>query len=275
TQVKIDNDYMNLFPALHLKYSFAPTTNLRFAFTQGIARPDYFDLAPYRWIIPDDDEIIAGNPDLEPTESMNLDLMFGHYFQGIGAINAGVFFKSLDKVIYEVATRLEGGNFDGFDELKKVNGGSADLYGFEISWMQQLTFLPGFLNGFGIYANYTYTETDVNLDFEDRDVLPGQAGDVGNFGLSYEKDRFSARLSLNYTSEVLVQVEADKEKDRWDDERMQLDFSGSYEFIDGFEFYLDAINLTNAPQRVTYNRLRPRENAYYSWSLRSGIKIDL
>ncbi len=274
--VENDNDYTNIFPALHLKYKLSPLTNIRLAYTQGIARPDYFDLAPYRWVIPDDDEIISGNPDLEPTESKNVDLMFGHYFQGIGAINLGLFYKSLDKVIYEVSTRLEGGNFDGFDELKKVNGGSADLYGFEISWMQQLTFLPGIASGFGVYANYTYTKSDVDLSFEERNVLPGQAGDVGNFGLSYERDRFTARLSLNYTSEILVQVESDKDFDRWQDERIQLDFAGSYEFWKNFEFYVEALNLTNAPQRVYFNVTeRPRENAYYGWSVRSGLKISL
>jgi TonB-dependent receptor len=276
TDVSNDNDYTNIFPALHLKYKISPYTNLRLAYTQGIARPDYFDLAPYRWIIPDDDEIIAGNPNLEPTEAKNVDLMFGHYFQGIGAINAGVFYKKLDKVIYEVAERIEGGSYDGYDELKKVNGGGADLYGFEISWLQQFTFLPGILSGFGVYANYTYTETDVDLTFSDRDVLPGQAGDVGNFGLSYERDNLTARLSLNYTSEVLVQVESDENFDRWNDERIQLDFSGSYEFIPGYEFYLDVINITNSSQRVYYHVTdRPRENQYYSWSLRSGFKINI
>lgn len=276
TPTKNDNDYTNLFPAVHLRYKISPFTNIRLAYTQGIARPNYFDLTPYRWIIPDDDEIVAGNPNLEPTESQNVDLMFGHYFQGIGAINAGVFYKKLDKVIYETATKIEGGNYDGYDELKKVNGGSASLYGFEVSWMQQFTFLPGFLSGFGVYANYTYTKSDVDLTFSDRDVLPGQAGDVGNFGLSYEKDNLTARLSLNYTSEVLVQVESDENFDRWNDERIQLDFSGSYEFLEGFEFYLDVLNITNSSQRVYYHvTTRPRENQYYSWSLRSGIKINL
>lgn len=276
TAASNDNDYTNLFPALHLRYKISPYTNIRLAYTQGIARPDYFDLAPYRWIIPDDDEIVAGNPNLKPTESKNVDLMFGHYFQGIGAINAGLFYKKLDDVIYVAAERIEGGSYDGFDELKKVNGGSADLYGIELSWMQQFTFLPGFLSGFGIYANYTYTETDVDLTFSDRDVLPGQAGDVGNFGLSYEQGNLTARLSLNYTSEVLVQVESEEGFDRWNDERIQLDFSGSYEFLPGFEFYLDVVNITNSSQRVYYHvTTRPRENQYYSWSLRSGVKVTL
>lgn len=276
TKVSNDNDYTNFFPALHLRYKISPYTNVRLAYTQGIARPDYFDLAPYRWIIPDDDEIVSGNPNLEPTESQNLDLMIGHYFQGIGAVNVGLFYKKLDKVIYEVAERIEGGSFDGYDELKKVNGGSADLYGFEVSWMQQLTFLPGFFSGFGIYANYTYTKSDVDLTYSDRDVLPGQAGDVGNVGISYEKNKLTARLSLNYTSEVLVQVESNEEFDRWNDERPQLDFSGSYEFTRGLEFYLDMINITNSSQRVYYHVPdRPRENQYNSWSLRSGIKLSI
>ncbi|MDZ7721765.1 MAG: TonB-dependent receptor [candidate division KSB1 bacterium] len=251
--VSQENDYVNFFPAVHFRYNISPMTNVRLAYTQGIARPNYFDLAPYRWIIPDDNEIVAGNPELEPTESKNMDLMLGHYFQSVGAINVGLFYKSLDKVIYPAATRIEGGNYDGYDEIMQVNGGTADLYGVEIGWMQQLTFLPGFWNGFGVYANYTYTQADVDLTYADRDVLPGQAGDVGNVGLSFERGDLTARLSFNYTSEVLVEVETDKEFDRWNDERLQVDFSGSYEFIPGFEFYIDAVNLTNAVKRVYYH----------------------
>lgn len=35
------------------------------------------------------------------------------------------------------------------------NGGTADVYGFEVAVQRQLDFLPGFLKGFGVYLNYT------------------------------------------------------------------------------------------------------------------------
>jgi len=272
-----DNSYNNLFPALHFKYDISPKTNLRLAYTQGISRPDYFDLAPYRWVIPDDDEIVVGNPDLNPTESSNIDLMFGHYFQGIGAINAGLFYKNLDQIIYRVVTQIEGGAYDGYDKLGKVNGGTADLYGVEVSWMQQFTFLPGFWNGFGVYANYTLTESNVDLKYSERDILPGQAGNVGNFGFSYEKYDISSRLTLNYTSELLVELGEDgMEFDRWEDDKLILDFSGTYEFLPGYEFFLQVSNITNEPNKVYYHVPKyPRENEYHGRSIRAGFKVTL
>lgn len=38
-----------------------------------------------------------------------------------------------------------------------VNGQNAYLYGFEASYEPHLGFMPGFLGGFGINANYGYT----------------------------------------------------------------------------------------------------------------------
>jgi len=276
TKVTNENSYNNIFPYVHLKYKVTPFTNIRAAFTGSIARPNYFDLAPYRWIYPEDLEILEGNPDLEATTSLNFDVMFDHYFQGIGVISAGFFYKSLDKVAYPQVFFQEGGVFDGYEIEKPVNGGSAKLYGVEINWMQQFSFLPGFLSGFGIFANYTYTKSEAELEYRDWSTLPGQAGDVGNVGLSYEKGKLSARLSFNYQSEVLSQVGKNADYDRYMDKRLQVDFSGNYEIISGLNFYLDLINLTNAPERQYFGvTSRPRLNEFYSWSLRSGIKLSL
>ncbi|GAF04609.1 outer membrane receptor [Saccharicrinis fermentans DSM 9555 = JCM 21142] len=58
------NDYTNLLPNLHLKYKLNKNSILRFAYTNTIARPDYFKLVPFQEI-EDGDEISLGNPDLE------------------------------------------------------------------------------------------------------------------------------------------------------------------------------------------------------------------
>lgn len=272
-----DNNYNNIFPYLHLKYKIASTTNARFAVTRSIARPNYFDLAPYNWVNPDDDEITRGNPDLLPTVSTNLDLMFEHYFHGIGVASVGLFMKSLDKVIYNRTTQQVGGAYDGLDIIQPVNGGSATLTGIELNWQQQFTFLPGFLSGFGIYGNYTYTKSKADLLYNKSwSELPGQAADVGNVGLSFEKYNITARISLNYNAAVLYEVGETEDYDRYMDAHTQVDFSGIYKITDYLDFYLDLINITNAPDREYFHVTeRPRVNSYYGFSLRSGIKVTL
>jgi len=270
------NSYNNIFPNIHLRYKLTPRTNIRLAYTHGIARPNYFDLAPFRWVFPEDEEILMGNPELKPTTSVNYDFMAEHYFSGIGVLAGGVFYKDMDKVAYPRIYRQEGGTWDGYWIEQPINGGAAKLYGFEINWLQQFTFLPGILSGFGIFGNYTYVKSEAELEYRDWDVLPGQAGDVGNLGLSFEKFGLTARLSMNYNSAYLYEVGETEDYDRYTDDHLQLDFSAAYQVLDNMSIYLDMVNLTNEPRRDYFGvDTRPRMNEYYSWWMRGGIKYEL
>lgn len=276
TPAKQENSYNNIFPDIHLRYKISPRTNVRLAFTTGISRPNYFDLAPYRWVFSEDLEVLEGNPDLEPTTAINYDLLVGHYFRGIGVLSGGLFYKSLDKVSYHRFFRQSGGALDGYLVEQPVNGGSAKLYGIELNWMQQFAFLPGFFSGFGLFGNYTHTKSEANLQYRDWSVLPGQAGDVANVGFSYEKFGLTARLSLNYNGALLYQVGETADFDRYTDDHLQLDFSASYQIIKGLDAYVQMVNLTNEPKREYFGiPSRPRLNEYYDWWMRGGLKFSL
>ena len=279
--VNLNNNYNEIFPHLHLQYNFSKQTDLRFAVTKGIARPAYFELAPYFWL--SDRIIMEGNPDLKPTKSTNLDLMFGHYFQGIGALNIGLFGKKLEDIIYENASLIEGGVYDGYIRDQKVNGDNASLYGIELSWMQQFTFLPGFAKGFGIYANYTYTHSTTDIQRMDADenirtikTVPGQLGNVGNIGLNYEKYGFNARLSLYYAQGYLYDVRETEDLDRYYDDYTQLDFTCSYGFNKHFEVFVNGNNLLNSPTREYFHvKDRPRVNQFIGTTFIGGIRYTL
>ena len=275
--VKQTNSYNNVLPALHVRYRLNPLTNLRFAVTTGIARPNYFDLAPYQWVFPENQEVLKGNPDLRPTSSLNLDFMFEHYFTRVGGVSIGIFYKNMKDIIYHNVVRQQGGTFDGYFVEQPINGGDASLTGVEVGFTQQLTFLPGVLSGIGIFGNYTYTKSKANLTYRPNyKTLPGQAADVGNLGISYDKFGLTARLSLNYTSELLYKVGDNPDFDRYTDKRAQIDFSASYEVIKGLSVYLQMINLSNAPSREYFGVPdRPRLNQYQSWWMRSGIKFKM
>jgi TonB-dependent receptor len=273
---RVETNYNNIFPYLHLRYTPFDRTNIRAALTQAIARPNYYDLAPYYFLIPDENELIEGNPELEPTLSTNIDLMFEHYFQGIGVASIGLFYKNLEKFIYERNWTQVGGQFDGFDRRKPVNAGSSELYGIEINWQQQFSFLPGFLNGFGIYANYTYTKSEADLEFRDRSVIPGQAGDVGNVGLNFEKYGLTARISANYRSEVLTGVGDLPKFDNYSDESLRIDFTSIYNIFRNFSVYVNIRNITNENDRSYLGiKSRATEIEYYGVSIDGGLKITL
>ncbi len=47
-----ENDYGKLFPMIHLRYRLGENTNIRSAWTNSLARPNYYDLTPYRLVFP-------------------------------------------------------------------------------------------------------------------------------------------------------------------------------------------------------------------------------
>jgi len=286
----LTSSYNHVLPNLQFRYRLLSMTNFRLAITRALARPNYWDLAPRREIDPDGPEIVSGNADLIPTTSINIDLMAEHYFQGIGIASGGIFYKKMDDIIFTITRDISGGAYDGYEEEKPVNGGSANLFGVELNWNQQLTFLPGFLDGFGVYANYTHIWAKADLDddvinstfsseedFKKRDdVLPGQTGDVANFALSYEKFGFSGRLSLTYQGAYVTEVGKRKDFDEWRDDHLQIDFSATQDVWSGLKAYLEVINITNEPRRDYLGiTSRPIQREFYSWWMRVGLKVSL
>ncbi len=274
-EVKEKRDYNNLFPMIHFRYNLTNAAQLRVAYTQSMSRPNFWDLAPHFTIDNRRERIRSGNPDLDPTTSNNIDVMGEYYFQGIGIASAGFFYKSLKNIIYESTRDLESGAYVGYEQEQTINGGDATLYGVELNWQQELTFLPGVLSGLGLYLNYTHTWSKADL-LGREDVIPGQAGDMANISLGYEAGGFMARLSYSYQGEFIAQVGKDEDHDEYVNKHGQLDFTASQNILPGLKFFVEAVNLTNEPK---YEYLgiedRPIQVEYYSWWTRFGFKYNL
>ena len=195
-----EHSYSNVFPMIHARYRFTPQTNLRAAVTSTLARPNYFDMAPYR--LRDDDNLEIGNPDLEPTFSYNYDLMFEHYAQMIGIISLGVFHKQIDDPIFTFIWDNELGG----ETEQPQDGDVGSITGFEVAVQRQLKALPSHFDGLGIYGNYTYTTSDATLPGGREAMFAGQPDNVYNLALSYEKGGFSGQLSLNIMKSTFLNM---------------------------------------------------------------------
>lgn len=279
TKLSEEKSHNHILPSLHLKYDVSDQTKIRAAFTSGLARANYEDLVPYSVVLHEDEEIERGNPNLKPTTAYGFDLLGEHYFSGIGILSGGVFYKILNDVIFPTAIEQEGGIYDGYEIFQPWQPDNADpatLYGFEINWQQQLTFLPGFLDGLGIYANFTYAESEADLPGRENATLPGQAGSTANFALSYQKYGFTAQFSLNYQDSFIFEVGEDEEHDVYYKDHIQFDFSANQEIIEGLSAYLQLVNLNNAPL-VYYmgKENRPIQREFYSWWLQAGFKFNM
>lgn len=275
TPISDSSDYFHVLPGINVRYRLNEQTNIRGAVTRSLARPNYWNLVPYRLVNREDEELEIGNQDLDVTSSTNVDLLLERYFQSIGMVTGGVFYKQLTDYVYESVYDLDGGPYDGYETVQPVNGGDATLWGFEVAMNQQLTFLPGALSGLGVYANYTWTDSDADIiGRRSGNRLPGQAEHTANFALSYEKYGFSGRLAWNYFGDYIDEVGEDASEDRIHEGRLQMDLSAAYALGNSAQIFLEVINLTD--ECFCFYRgdkSRPEQKEWYSRWGHFGIKF--
>ena len=255
-----DASYSNLLPSAHLTYRLNDRMNLRLAYSSGIARPDYVALVPYEFRDDDDREISKGNPDLKPTTSNNLDLMFESYTSSLGLFSAGIYYKKMTDIILN-STHTETLPYDGGSQVYEitmpVNGDDdATVYGFELALNQRLNFLNvPFLDYFSIYANYTYTKAELKVD--GRNLPMGYSPEhIANFALMYDNPKIglSFVISNNFRDDILQSVGDDQYTDSYFKREYHLDLSVKQRITKNLSAFLQLNNLTDQEERQYYGK---------------------
>jgi TonB-dependent receptor len=264
-----------VLPGFHLRYGVSDSANVRAAYTRTLARPNYYDLVPYELVFQEDGEITRGNSRLTPTTSDNLDLLGEHYFRSVGVVSGGVFYKRLHDYIFPF--RFQETAFgDLYEVTQPRNGDSASLWGVELAFQNQLRFLPQPLDGLGVYANYTWTDSSAHFpDRAETSTLPGQSSHLGNLALWYENAGFSARSSWNFHGKYVDAVGDVSARDVYYDNHVQWDLSFSQRLFRQASVFADVLNLTNAPLRY-YEGVsnRPIQEEYYRWWASFGVRMN-
>jgi len=218
--IKNNPSYLDVLPSVQLRYALSPDSALRAVYARGVARPDPYQLVPYVTEDSTASPVTAsiGNPNLRPEHANNYDLLYETSLHPLGMIQAGFFFKQLTAP--QVPTTIAGNvnvanlppgmispaelqaiaNYPGDSVSIMVNGQNAYLYGFEASYQQHLSFLPGVLGGLGVNANYSYTNSqEKGLPLRtDQPRLIDQAANTWKLSPSYDNKRLSARVGLAY-----------------------------------------------------------------------------
>jgi TonB-dependent receptor len=202
--------------------------------------------------------------------------MYERFFATVGVVSAGAFYKSLDDYIY-IFTSEEDYQGNEFEVTQPRNGEAATVWGLELAYQNQFRRAPAPFDGFGLFLNYTWTDSEATYpDRDDTTTLPGQAESVGNLALSYEKGFFSGILSYNMSGKYISEVGGDPEDDVYYDDHEQLDLQTEFRLTLSWAVYLQLYNLTDEPLRYYVGSSdRPIQEEYYSWWGLLGVKFRL
>lgn len=118
--------YDNIYPSLNLKYSPSENSNIRIAASKTITLPEFKEIAPFEYVS-QTGQITRGNPNLEASRNLNLDLKY-EFFPSTGQlISLTGFYKKIQDPINKVQDRGSAGVFSYFNA-----GEEANIYGLEL-----------------------------------------------------------------------------------------------------------------------------------------------
>ncbi len=212
--------YTKAFPSAHLAHDFTSNLKARLSWSTSFGRPAMSNLVPNETANETNQTLTINNPSLLPQTAGNWDASLDCYFEPVGNLSVGWFHKTIKDYIVtgidggKIATGTDNGyngEYGRFTRLSSANAGTAFVQGWELSYQQQLTFLPGPLKGLAFMANYTLLDTHGNFGgnvYRSTGQVAGFIPRTGNVSLSWRYHGFSTRLNANYTGPFLSSYSA-------------------------------------------------------------------
>lgn len=234
----VERSYTDYLPSFNVTYDVNDDVKIRGAASKAMARPTFQNLSANLTINATTASASAGNPNLKPFYADQYEVGAEWYFDEAAILSASYFIKNLDTFVYndsETET-IDGEQISVTRPYNAPDG--ADINGIELQWQQELGL------GFGMVANYTFTDVDVPaLNGGQKLKLPGNSEDQMNASVYYEDDSFSVRLSYNYRSEAYGALTSGSQivTDKYD----QWDATANWAATDNINVFLTAVNITN------------------------------
>ncbi len=259
---RTEGDYTKAFPSIHAWHDWTANLKTRLSWSTSFGRPAFGSLAPNETPNENARTLTINNPSLLPQTAKNWDATLEYYFEPVGNLTVGWFHKEIRDYIVTgidsgtIATGTDNGfngEYAGWNILSSANAGTAIVQGWEFSYQQQFTFLPGLLKGLSGLVNYTVLDTHGNFGGAARRETGQVAGFVprtANASLSWRWRGFSTRILVNYASTFLTAYNANSAaRNLYRLSRTLTNVGFSYQLRPSLGVTLDIDNLTNVPQK--------------------------
>lgn len=271
-------------PMAQVKFSPLEWFDVRYAYTQTLARADYHQTSPKITYDNPRRNVNAGNPDLKPARAFNHDVNFTFHGNKLGLLSVGGFRKTIKDFTYyttyilhrtAVSKDVKTINDINIGGVKPEDGARLNTYlnsshpayvkGLEVDFQTRLWYLPFGLEGVVLGANYTKIKSEATYPFRDEVTnystrppvtttfdstragrLIFQPNDLFNAYVGYDFKGFSARVSFLFQGNSVSYVGAFAEQDGYTRDYFRVDASARQTLpFKGMEIYLDINNLNN------------------------------
>jgi len=297
--------YNKVLPSLNLVAQLGEGQYLRFGLAKTMARGRIDDekVSSSAWVSklmngPQAGQVVwsgsGGNPLLKPYVAVGTDLSWEKYFGKASYVAVAVFRKNLLNYIYNqtvlhydfsgyinnTPTLVPTSPYGSFTSPQNGTGGS--MKGLELSGGLEGELLTPALEGFGVLANFSLTNSNIPTSSISAipggpTTLPGLSRKVGNITMYYERNGFSARVAYRYRSSFTGEAVALFDQLGYTKilANRQTDLQLGYEFPEGrwkgLSILLQVNNLGNSPDSTVQvaglpngvNTTRPLE--YDTW----------
>lgn len=242
-------------PAANITLNLREDLLLRIAGARVLQRPAQSLLATGYNINFSSGVASLGNPALAPFLADQADVSLEWYPTRETLFSAAVFYKDVKNFTASRtftgpipgAVRLDGG--PDFVITQPINAGGGTIKGFEMGLQLPLSFLPPALEGFGVIANYTYSDSSTTSG----EPIGGLSEQSANLIGYFERKGFSTRVAYSWRSDYAETGEGGNQSQplgiyEYIAPAGYLDASISYDVLPNLTVILDGINLLRTKQ---------------------------
>jgi outer membrane receptor protein involved in Fe transport len=228
-------DKTDVMPSLGVVYGLSSKMNLRFSYSQTVARPQFRELSPFEFTDVTGGPSAVGNPNLVRTTIRNFDSRWEWFVSPQELVAVSFFYKKLNNPIEQV---IQPSNELTIVSYRNVEG--AKNWGLEFELRKNLGFLSSQLENLSVMSNYTYVNSNVTIGQQQLSVvtslerpLVGQSKNVFNGTVQYEIPRWGieTRTLINYVGRRITDVGAYGLPDIYEAGYPSLDFYVSKRFL--------------------------------------------
>jgi len=300
-----------LLPMVQARYSIFDWSDIRYAYTQTLARPSYTQLSPYVNMDQNGQGVNAGNPELKPAQAYNHDLMLTLHSNELGLFSVGAFYKTIYDFSYFIQYELlPQSTLPGYDTAARYPGAQpgatlstfynnpykAIVKGLEVDLQTRFWYLPFPFDGVVLGINYTHIKSETSYPLLKTRVVPPvpparvpttvlvdssrsgrmifQPNDIANVSLGYDYDGFSGRLSFLFQGNMVSGIGTREEQDGFTKDYFKIDASLRQKLPwEGLQIFLDVNNINQRADISVQKTIGgSTSEAYYGLTAELGLR---